>query len=340
MKNLEPIVDSLGRPLRDLRISVTDRCNFRCRYCMPEELFGPEFSFLPKEKLLTFEEIVRLAQIFAELGVSKIRITGGEPLLRQDIVKLVHMLAKIEPIQDLALTTNGVLLTKLAGPLKKAGLKRINVSLDTLRDETFHKLNSRNYSVHHVLEGIDAAKEAGLKVKVNMVVIKGVNDSEIVEVARYFRERGLIVRFIEFMDVGNSNGWDLSQVISKQEIIKRIHAEMPIEEIKPAYFGEVATRFRYQDTESEFGVIPSITQPFCSTCTRLRLSSDGFLYTCLFATEGFNLRDFMRQGADDEELRQRIRKLWEKRADRYSEERSKKGNSNKKKKIEMSYIGG
>ncbi|WP_033099921.1 MULTISPECIES: GTP 3',8-cyclase MoaA [Thermoactinomyces] len=337
---MKPIVDSLGRPLRDLRISVTDRCNFRCRYCMPEELFGSGFSFLPKEKLLTFEEIVRLAHIFTELGVSKIRITGGEPLLRQGIVHLIEMLADIKPLQDLAMTTNGVLLTKFAAPLKQAGLKRINVSLDTLRDDTFHRLNSRNYSVRDVLQGIEAAQKAGLSVKVNMVVIKGVNDTEIVEVARYFRERELVVRFIEFMDVGNSNGWNADQVISKQEIISRIHAEMPLEAINPAYFGEVATRYRYQGTETEVGMIPSITQPFCSSCTRLRLSSDGFLYTCLFATEGFNLRDFMRQGADDEKLRRFIEKLWAKRADRYSEERFLTGDGKNRKKIEMSYIGG
>ncbi|SFJ29838.1 GTP 3',8-cyclase MoaA [Thermoflavimicrobium dichotomicum] len=333
------ITDVLGRPLRDLRISVTDRCNFRCRYCMPEEIYDKNYPFLKPDQMLSFDEIARITRIFASMGVKKIRITGGEPLLRKDLPELIHKLYSIQPVQDISLTTNGVLLKKQAPLLKEAGLDRINVSLDTLRDETFARLNSRKYSVKDVLEGIEAAAKAGLRVKINMVVIKGINDDEIVSFARYFRGSGHIVRFIEYMDVGNSNGWDMNQVVSKEEIVSRIHAEMPVEQIESNYFGEVASRYRYLGSNEEFGVISSITAPFCSSCTRARLSSDGHLYTCLFASKGYNLLTLLRSGASDQEIGQFIEDIWRHRKDRYSEERSlqKKQKDNK---IEMFYIGG
>ncbi|SEM67653.1 GTP 3',8-cyclase MoaA [Lihuaxuella thermophila] len=334
------LTDALGRPLRDLRISVTDRCNFRCRYCMPEEIYSRNYPFLQPDQLLSFDEIARLTRIFSSMGVKKIRITGGEPLLRKDLPELIRLLTSIRPVQDISLTTNGVLLKKQAAFLKEAGLNRINVSLDTLKDETFTRLNSRNHRVKQVLEGIDAAAEAGLRVKINMVVIKGINDDEIVSFARYFRGSGHIVRFIEYMDVGNSNGWNLKQVVSKEEIVRRIHAEMPVEEIEPNYFGEVASRYRYQGSDEEFGVISSITAPFCSSCTRARLSSDGQLYTCLFASKGHNLLGLLRSGASDPEIGQFIKDVWQHRNDRYSEERSFQTRQQKSDKIEMFYIGG
>jgi cyclic pyranopterin phosphate synthase len=307
---------------------------------MPEELYGPDHAFLPASRLLRYEEIERLVRIFANLGVSKVRITGGEPLLRRELAKLIHMISAIDAIEDIALTTNGIYLKRYAHDLKQAGLKRVNVSLDTLDDRTFALLNSRKYTVSQVLEGIEAAAQTGLQVKINMVVIKGINDHEIVKVARYFRELGHTVRFIEYMDVGNSNGWNPKQVVSKQEILERIHAEMPVTEWNHRSLGEVATRYRYQGTQTEFGIIPSITEPFCSTCTRLRLSSDGFLYTCLFATTGHNLRDLLRSGASDENIETFIREIWHKRKDRYSEERAHQPANKHAKKVEMSYIGG
>jgi GTP 3',8-cyclase len=333
------VTDVFGRPLRDLRISVIDRCNFRCRYCMPEEIYSLDYPFLQPSQLLSFEEIARLARIFASMGVRKIRITGGEPLLRKNLPELICMLRSISQVQDISLTTNGVLLKKQAHLLKEAGLDRINVSLDTLDDDTFFRLNSRKYKVKHVLEGIEAASEAGLQVKINMVVIKGINDGEIVSFARYFRGRGHIVRFIEYMDVGNSNGWDMNQVVSKEEIVSKIHAEMPVEPIEPNYFGEVASRYRYLGSNEEFGVISSITAPFCSSCTRARLSSDGYLYTCLFASKGYNLLASLRSGASDQEIAQFIEDIWCNRKDRYSEERSLQRRQTKDK-IEMFYIGG
>ncbi|GIM44951.1 cyclic pyranopterin monophosphate synthase [Collibacillus ludicampi] len=333
------ITDVLGRPLRDLRISVTDRCNFRCRYCMPEEIFSQDYPFLQSSQMLSFEEIVRLARIFASMGVTKIRITGGEPLLRKDLPKLIRMLRSIRQIQDISLTTNGVLLNRQAHLLKDAGLERINVSLDTLNDETFSRLNSRKYQVKHVLAGIEAASQAGLQVKINMVVLKGINDGEIVSFARYFRGSGHIVRFIEYMDVGNNNGWDMNQVVSKEEIVSQIHAEIPVQQIEPNYFGEVASRYRYLGSNEEFGVISSITAPFCSSCTRARLSSDGHLYTCLFASKGYNLLALLRSGASDQEIGQYIEDIWQHRRDRYSEERSFQ-RKQKNEKIEMFYIGG
>ncbi|SFJ62687.1 GTP 3',8-cyclase MoaA [Thermoflavimicrobium dichotomicum] len=336
----ERTLDKLNRPLKDLRISVTDRCNFRCRYCMPEEIFGRDYAFLPKEKLLRYEEINRLVRIFASLGVTKIRITGGEPLLRKDLPELIRMIASIEDIKDIALTTNGVLLKNLARQLKEAGLQRINVSLDTLDSEKFTRLNSRFHRVEQVLEGIEAAAAAGLQVKVNMVVMKGINDDEIVSFARYFRDTQHILRFIEFMDVGNTNGWNMEKVVPKEEIISKIQSEMPIERVEPNYFGEVATRYRYKGTDKEFGIISSITEPFCSSCTRARLSSDGNLYTCLFASKGYPLLQLLRSGASDETIRAKIIEIWQDRTDRYSEERFQLSQEQKQKKIEMSYIGG
>lgn len=334
------IKDALGRPLRDLRISVTDRCNFRCRYCMPEEVFGPDYPFLPREKILQFEEIVRLVRIFADLGVEKIRITGGEPLLRRDLPELIRMISEVEGIRDIALTTNGTLLARHAEALRSAGLKRVNVSLDAIDDEIFQRMNGGKSSVRPVLEGIEAAARAGLRVKVNMVVQKGVNDGQILPMARHFRGTGHILRFIEYMDVGNNNGWNLEQVVSKREIIERIHREMPLEPVDPDHYGEVATRYRYRGTDEEIGVISSVTDAFCSTCTRMRLSADGQLYTCLFASRGYDLRGPLRAGESDETLAERICQVWNRRRDRYSEERLHNTGLRRRRKVEMSYIGG
>ncbi|WP_044894390.1 GTP 3',8-cyclase MoaA [Bacillus alveayuensis] len=340
MNPIDKITDTLHRPLKDLRISVIDRCNFRCRYCMPEEVFGPNFRFLPKEKLLSFEEISRLVQIFASLGVEKVRLTGGEPLLRKDLPKLIRMLYSIQGISEIALTTNGSLLARHAKELKDAGLQRVNVSLDSIDDEVFRKMNGGRCDVKTVLEGIEAAAKVGMKVKVNMVVQKGINDQDILPMARYFRGTGHILRFIEFMDVGNSNDWNISQVVSKQEIFERIHREMPLEPIKSNYFGEVATRYRYRGTKEEIGIISSVTDSFCSTCTRARISADGYFYTCLFATQGKDLRSKIRSGECDEDIRKFIQNVWSRRLDRYSDERLKNTNLPKDKKIEMYYIGG
>jgi cyclic pyranopterin phosphate synthase len=333
------IKDQLKRPLRDLRISVTDRCNFRCRYCMPAEVFGNDYPFLSREELLENDEIIRLARIFVRLGVRKIRITGGEPLLRPDLPELVRRLNGIEGLEDLALTTNGVLVPKYAEQLKSAGLRRITISLDSLDEERFAKMNGRGIGVQPVLQGIEAASRAGLKVKINTVVQKGVNEEDILPLTRHFRGTGHVVRFIEFMDVGNSNGWRLDQVVSKQEIFQRIHAEMPLEPVPPAEPGEVAKRFRFQGSEEEIGIISSVTDAFCSTCTRARLSANGQLYTCLFAEKGQDLRAALRSGASDEELTARIMSIWNSRTDRYSEERMSEA-SKRTSKIEMSYIGG
>lgn len=330
----------MGRPLRDLRISVTDRCNFRCRYCMPAEVFGPEYPFLSREELLTFEEILRLVRLFAAGGVEKVRITGGEPLLRRDLPWLVKRVKEVEGIRDVALTTNATLLAGQARALKEAGLDRVNVSLDALDPEVFAGMNGHRSDVRRVLEGMDAAEKAGLKVKVNMVVQKGVNEDQILPMARYFREKPHILRFIEFMDVGNSNGWDLKQVVSKEEILKTIHKEMPLEKVEPNYYGEVADRYRYRGTDREVGVIASVTDTFCSTCTRARLSADGRLFTCLFAGEGTDLRGLLRGGAGDEELLKRMEAVWSRREDRYSDERLSSTDLPAKKKVEMSFIGG
>ena len=335
---MNPLLDTLKRPLRDLRISVTDRCNFRCVYCMPKEIFGPEYQFLHRDQILTFEEITRLARLFSGYGVRKVRLTGGEPLVRRDLPVLVRMLAEI-PDLDLTLTTNGALLARQAAALKEAGLKRVTVSLDSLDDETFKRMNDVDFPVAKVLEGMDVAASVGLgPIKVNMVVKRGLNESSILPMARFFRRKGYILRFIEYMDVGHSNGWRMDDVVPAAEIVKMINAEMPLKPLDPNYTGEVAERWRYKDGNGEIGVIASVTQAFCSTCTRARLSAEGKLYTCLFAVKGHDFRELLRNGASDEEISQSIARVWGRRADRYSEIRSE--NTTSLPKVEMSHIGG
>jgi cyclic pyranopterin phosphate synthase len=330
--------DTLNRPLRDLRISITDRCNFRCVYCMPKEIFGPDYQFLHRDQILTFEEITRLAGIFVDHGVRKIRLTGGEPLVRRDLPILVDMLAQI-PDLDLTLTTNGALLAKQARALKDAGLKRVTVSLDSLDNTTFKAMNDVDFPVEKVLEGMDVADSVGLgPIKVNMVVKRSMNQASILPMARYFREKGYILRFIEYMDVGHSNGWRMEEVVPAAEIIKMINAEMPLEPLDPNYQGEVAERWRYKDGSGEIGVVASVTQAFCRTCTRARLTAEGKLFTCLFGIKGFDLRDMLRGGATNEEVSQAIARVWSKRTDRYSEIRSEKTVALPK--VEMSHIGG
>ena len=331
--------DALGRPLRDLRISVTDRCNFRCTYCMPREVFGADYTYLPHAEILSFEEITRLARVLVGLGVRKIRLTGGEPLLRRDIDRLVAQLAALG-VEDLSLTTNGSLLAKRAQALKAAGLQRVTVSLDALDEATFRRMNDADYPVVRVLEGIEAAAAAGLgPIKVNAVVQKGVNEHAILDLARHFRGSGHIVRFIEYMDVGSSNGWQPDQVVSSREVLARIDAEFPLDSLQPHYPGEVAQRWRYRDGAGEVGVISSVTQAFCRSCTRLRLSTDGHLYTCLFAQQGTDLRPWLRgQNQDDAALSERLHALWTTRTDRYSELR--RAEAQNQHKIEMHYIGG
>jgi cyclic pyranopterin phosphate synthase len=334
----EVLRDAMGRPLRDLRISVTDRCNFRCVYCMPKEVFGKDYAFLERKELLTFEEITRLARVFRGLGIEKVRLTGGEPLVRRNVEQLVAMLAAI-PGLDLTLTTNGSSLAKKAVALREAGLKRVTVSLDALDDATFKALNDVDFPVARVLEGIDAAAAAGLDpIKINMVVKRGVNEGDILPMARFFRSRGHILRFIEYMDVGATNGWRMDDVVTAREIVATIDAEIPLEPVDPHYRGEVAQRWRYKDGSGEIGIIASVTQAFCRDCTRARLSTDGKLYTCLFATSGHDLRGLVRGGATDDEIVDRIRAIWSRRADRYSEIRT--SNTARLEKIEMSYIGG
>jgi cyclic pyranopterin phosphate synthase len=329
--------DTFHRPLRDLRVSITDRCNFRCVYCMPKEVYGRDYAFLPRRDLLTFEEITRLARIFAGVGVEKIRLTGGEPLIRRDVERLVEMLAAI-PGLDLTLTTNGAVLPQKAQALKDAGLGRITVSLDSLDDEIFRAMNDVDFPVQTVLDGIEAASAVGLPVKVNAVVKRGVNEDSVLPMARHFRDEGHIVRFIEYMDVGHTNGWRLDDVVPAADIVAAIHAELPLEPLPPRYPGEVAERYRYRDSSGEIGVIASVTRPFCGACTRARLSADGSLYTCLFATTGHDLRALVRGGAGDEEIAAAIGGMWRKRADRYSELRSSATPDLPK--VEMSYIGG
>jgi GTP 3',8-cyclase len=332
------LTDSLNRPLRDLRISVTDRCNFRCVYCMPKEIFGPDYAFLPRTQILTFEEIARLARIFVRHGVRKIRLTGGEPLVRRDLHLLVAMLADL-PDLDLTLTTNGSLLARQAQLLRNAGLKRVTVSLDSLDDNVFKAMNDVDFPVQKVLEGMDTAARVGLgPIKVNMVVKRGVNESSILPMARFFRKKGYILRFIEYMDVGHTNGWRMDEVVSASEIIKMIDAEIPLEPVEPNYQGEVAGRWHYKDGSGEVGVVASVTQPFCRDCNRARLSAEGDLYTCLFAVNGFNLRDLLRGSASDDEILQAIVSIWNKRSDRYSELRSE--NTTSLPKVEMWHIGG
>ncbi len=328
--------------MRDLRISVTDRCNFRCTYCMPAEIFGEGYQFLRKAEILTFEEITRLAELFVRLGVEKIRITGGEPLLRQELEKLVEQLSRIEGVTDLTLTTNGYLLPNVARSLKEAGLERITVSLDSLDEDVFKALNGRRFGVEKVLEGIRAAEAAGFsRLKINTVVQKGVNDHTLVDLARYFRGSGHIVRFIEFMDVGTINGWKMDQVVSAEEVLKRIGDVYPLEPVAPNYRGEVANRFRYLDGHGEIGVIASVTRPFCGDCTRARLTTDGKLYTCLFAGQGTGLREPVRAGASDADLLGAIEGVWQSRDDRYSELRTiETPEAGQAPKIEMYQIGG
>lgn len=330
--------DKLNRPLRDLRISVTDLCNFRCPYCMPKEIFGTQHRFLPKSELLTFEEITRLAAIFTELGVRKIRLTGGEPLIRHQVEVLVGMLKELPNI-ELAMTTNGSLLPQKAAALKKAGLDRLTISLDSFDDVTFRQMNDVNFPLEKVLAGVAAAESAGFKsLKFNTVVKRGFNDHQLLDLARHFRGSGHILRFIEFMDVGNTNGWKLDDVVPAKEIINSIHKKFPLEPIEPNYRGEVARRWRYQDGQGEIGVIASVTQPFCGNCSRARISATGQLYTCLFAATGHDLRAMLRGEATDEQIRERIQAIWGFRSDRYSEIRS--ANTTDRPKIEMSYIGG
>jgi GTP 3',8-cyclase len=332
------LVDQRGRTMHDLRISVTDRCNFRCVYCMPKDVFGRDYPFLAHDELLTFEEIVRLARIHVDLGVRKIRLTGGEPLLRKSIERLIEQLAALPEI-DLTLTTNGALLAKKARALRDAGLARVTVSLDALDDPTFRKMNDVDFPLARVLDGIAAAEAAGLApIKINAVIKRGMNEHAILPLARQFRNTGHIVRFIEYMDVGHTNGWRMDDVVSATEIVATIDRELPLEAIEPNYPGEVAERWRYRDGGGEIGVVASVTQAFCRECTRARLSTDGKLFTCLFATDGYDLRMLVRGGFGDDEIANAIAAIWSRRADRYSEVRS--ANTPRLAKIEMSYIGG
>jgi cyclic pyranopterin phosphate synthase len=334
------LTDTLNRPLRDLRISITDRCNFRCTYCMPKEVFGRDYAFLPRAELLTFEEITRLTRIFVAHGVTKVRLTGGEPLLRKNVEELIAMLHGVEGLRDLTLTTNGALLARKAAALRAAGLQRVTVSLDSLDDAVFSAMNDVGFSVGRVLDGIEAAERAGLQpIKINMVVKRGVNEHHLVDMARHFRGTGHIVRFIEFMDVGHSNGWQMDAVVPAAEIVRSIDAVFPLEPAEPNYLGEVAGRYRYRDGQGEIGVIASVTQPFCQACTRARLSADGKLYTCLFGIRGHDFRALLRdERQTDDDLAAFLARVWGNRADRYSEIRSARTVDLPK--IEMSYIGG
>ncbi len=333
------VLDKYDRPMKDLRISVIDQCNFRCTYCMPKEIFGDDYQFMPAKELLSFDELERMVKIFAQFGTEKIRLTGGEPLMRKNLDELIRRLSAIDGIKDIAVTTNAVFLVKQAKKLKAAGLDRVNISLDAIEDEVFKQTNGRGIKTSPVIKGIEAAREAGLNIKINMVVKKGMNESQILPMARYFKETGDTLRFIEFMDVGNHNGWNMDTVISKKEIIQQINEELPLEPLDANYYGEVASRYKYKDGNSEIGVISSVTDAFCSTCTRVRLSADGKLFTCLFATEGYNLKEMLRSNQTDHEIILQLIKIWTKRDDRYSDERAE-GKPQKKEKIEMSYIGG
>jgi cyclic pyranopterin phosphate synthase len=332
-------LDQLNRPLKDLRISVTDRCNFRCSYCMPSEIFGRDYQFLPQSDLLSFEEIEKVARNFVELGVNKLRLTGGEPLMRKDLEKLIAMLAEIPGVDDLAMTTNGSFHLERVRSLKEAGLGRISVSLDALDDETFRRMNDVDFPVANVLAWIEECEKQGLgPVKVNMVVKKGENEQAILPMLRYFKEHGHILRFIEYMDVGSSNGWRLEDVLSAKEILSVIESEFKVQAAQPNYPGEVANRYSFADGSGEFGIIGSVTQPFCQDCSRARMSADGKLYTCLFAVQGHDFRTLLRDGASNDDLKERIQEIWAQRTDRYSEIRS--GNTRNLIKVEMSYIGG
>lgn len=334
--------DQFQRPIHDLRISVTDRCNFRCNYCMPKEIFGMNFSFLPHHELLTFEELARTARIFAREGVTKIRITGGEPLLRRELAVLIQMLSEIQGIKDIALTTNGSLLTKdYAMKLKNAGLKRISISLDALDDQVFARINNVDFPVSRVLEAIVNVQDAGLNpIKINMVVKRGVNDGEILKMADRFRNTPIVLRFIEFMDVGNSNGWQMKDVITANEVLQLIQSHWPVEPLPGTQPGEVANRFRYKDGAGEFGIIASVTKPFCTSCNRARLSSNGKLYTCLFANHGHDVRSLLRSGKSDQEILDFIENVWNGRSDRYSLLRTELTGINRDGKNEMHFLGG
>ena len=334
------MLDRRARPLRDLRISVTDRCNFRCSYCMPRSEFGPGFKFLPAAEILSFEELARLSRAFVRLGVRKLRITGGEPLLRRGLPRLVEQLPQ-GPDIDLALTTNGSLLERHAQSLKAAGLGRVTVSLDSLDDATFRLMNDADVPVSHVLAGIDAALDAGMRVKVNAVIRRGVNDDGLLDLVRRFRGTGIVLRLIEFMDVGNTNGWSLTEVLSAKDMLARIGEQYPLEPLDAHYPGEVASRHRFTDGAGEIGIIASVTQPFCGDCSRARLSAQGSLYTCLFAGRGHDLRAALRGGIGDEELLALLAGIWHARSDAYSELRGQPlVKLGKARKIEMSYIGG
>ncbi|MCR6655142.1 MAG: GTP 3',8-cyclase MoaA [Opitutus sp.] len=334
-------LDQLQRPLRDLRISVTDRCNFRCPYCMPKEVFGPNHAFLRDPQLMSLEELVRIVRAFRALGVEKVRLTGGEPLLRTDVPEFVRVLKRELGVQDVALTTNGWLLEQRAAALKDAGLDRLNVSLDALDPMIAGRMNGLGFKPDRVLRGIDAAAALGLTVKINTVVQRGVNDGELLRICEYFRARGHAVRFIEFMDVGNTNHWSRDRVVPAKEIVERIHAVWPVEPVGPAYRGEVASRYRYLDGSGEIGLISSVTEPFCRDCHRARLSADGKLFTCLFASLGWDVLGCLRAGADDAELQAYLRRVWAGRLDRYSDERAELlAHGETREKVEMSYIGG
>jgi GTP 3',8-cyclase len=338
---LDPPFDTRGRALRDLRVSVTDRCNLRCRYCMPREIFGPGFAFLPREELLRFEEITRVVSAFARAGVTKVRLTGGEPLLRAGLPDLVAMVAAVPGIDDIALTTNGSLLARYAEPLRAAGLTRVTVSLDTLDAETFASVADAEVTLGSVLEGIAAASAAGFApLKLNAVIRRGWNDADVEGLAAYAREHGHTMRFIEYMDVGDTNGWRLDDVVPAAEILTRLSGQWPLTPVPPAYAAEVANRYRYADGRGEVGVISSISKPFCGTCTRARLSAIGEVYTCLFASTGHDLRALIRSGVDDEALGGAVRGIWTARTDRYSELRSAHAGQIGPRKVEMSYIGG
>lgn len=334
------LTDQLNRPFHDLRISVTDRCNFRCSYCMPADVFGEAYRFLPRAQLLTFEEIARLARVFAGLGARKIRLTGGEPLVRKELEKLVALLAEVPGIDDIAMTTNGYFLPQKAQALRDAGLRRVTVSLDSLDDQVFRALNGGRADVQQVLAGIEAAERAGFApIKINAVIKRGVNDRSVVDLARFCHERGYIARFIEYMDVGNLNGWRLDDVVPAREIVEMIDAELPLEAVAPNYPGEVARRYRYRDGSGEIGVIASVTQPFCGGCTRLRLSPEGQMFTCLFGAHGVDLRGLLRDGASDETLAAIAQDVWRRRDDRYSEVRTSQ-TAPREPKVEMYHIGG
>ncbi|WP_411350042.1 GTP 3',8-cyclase MoaA [Paenibacillus sp. WLX2291] len=338
---MNPSTDLLERPLRDLRISVTDRCNFRCRYCMPKEIFGDDYAFMHGSELLSFDEIERLVSLFVGLGVSKVRLTGGEPLLRRGLPELISRITAIQGVEDLGLTTNGLLLGSQAQPLYDAGLRRLNISLDALNPRRFGYMNGRGIKPQQILKRIDYARSIGYKIKINMVVQKGMNDMEILPMADYFRERGITLRFIEFMDVGNDNGWRQDYVVSQDAILKKLRTRYELEPVHHGVYGEVANYYRYAGTDTEVGFISSVSNSFCSSCTRARLSSEGKLYTCLFATEGYDLRSLMRRGADDAVLLQAIKRTWEHRLDQYSDERGEDDQPQTRKgKINMSYIGG